>query len=659
MFTDLKNKVSTQFIKLQQHNLYEVAIDKNKLFEIYLKALPEEEKQPHNCNCCRSFLNNYGNVVSIIDNKLVTLWDFEIAGIYSGVPKALNDYIQGRHISDVFLTKETSLGTDHNFQDKEGTVIRWDHFHHNFPLHKTYRTWKPIATEKGDLRTTKQMLSRALGTLNLDAFETVLDLIAQGSLYKGTEFKPSIVKFHKLYKEYLQCTDTDLFCWENIYNSSARIRNTAIGTLLVNLSEGMDINIAVGKYEALVAPTNYKRPKAIVTKAQVKQAEEAITELGLLDSLPRRHATVDDIPVTDMLYTDRNVKKSVGLFDQMKQEVQVNPKEFDKCEEIGIEVFISNVLPNATSVEIFLEGKHSGNFMNLIAPKIPDTESLFPWDNGLSWSYNGNIADSMKERVKAAGGKVDGVLRFSLQWNEQGDDNIDLDAHCKEPKGNHIFYQNKKNSSTKGVLDIDIREPNGNIAVENITWPSEHLMQEGVYQFKVHCFSSSGSKAGFSAELEYDDTLYSYNYQPSLRGKEFVEVVKLEYSKDNGITILQSLDTSSIHTKNIYELSTNQFHKVSNIMLSPNHWGGNSSGNKHYMFILPTAKCEEQPRGFYNEFLKPALAKHKRVFEILGNKTKVEPSEHQLAGLGFSDTQVNSMIVRVEGNFTRTLKINF
>lgn len=80
-------------------------------------------------------------------------------------------------------------------------------------------------------------------------------------------------------------------------------------------------------------------------------------------------------------------------------------------------------------------------------------------------------------------------------------------------------------------------------------------------------------------------------------------------------------------------------------MLSPNYWGENAVGNKHTFFVLDGAKSDEETRGFYNEFLHPRLEEHRKVFEVIGDKTKCRPTEGQLAGLGFSSTKKDSFLV--------------
>ena len=97
-------------------------------------------------------------------------------------------------------------------------------------------------------------------------------------------------------------------------------------------------------------------------------------------------------------------------------------------------------------------------------------------------------------------------------------------------------------------------------------------------------------------------------------------------------------------------------------MFSPNFWDGqhlNGAGNKHYFFILNGCKNEECPNGFFNEFLKEDLLIHKRVFEALGAKMKVEQSDNQLSGIGFSSTKRNSITCKLKGNFTRMINLTF
>lgn len=119
--------------------------------------------------------------------------------------------------------------------------------------------------------------------------------------------------------------------------SIGRIRNHSIGTLLVNVSNDMDLDTAVKKYEQIVAPANYKRPKAIFTKKMLEDAKKTITELGYMESLQRRFANLNDITVNNVLFSNKSATgRMLGaddIFGQMEKEVVTSPKKFSKVED--------------------------------------------------------------------------------------------------------------------------------------------------------------------------------------------------------------------------------------------------------------------------------------------------------------------------------------
>jgi len=659
-----------EFLIENQDVLFLANIDKDSLWDLYLNSFPKgtneiyRERREYDCSLCKHFIRSYGNIIAVKSNKLVSIWDFNVEYPFNKVCEKISSVIKGKEIKDIFVSKLNKLGTNKNRELGENNIVRtWEHFYLELPQRLVNKSHDTIESIQGNYRDVKNVFSRSMQELTLESGETVLELIEQGSLYRGEEFKETIKKFIKYKKEYINLIDKekDNWCWFNCYNSVGKIRNTAIGTLLIDLSNNVDLNSAVLKWEKVIAPTNYKRPKAIFTKKMIEDAEKKINELGFTESLGRKYAVLEDIAVNNVLFVNRDAKPKLqgSVFDELKQDVAENIKKFDRVEEVSIESFVKDILPNINDIEILLENKHKNNFLSLIAPKNKSAPSMLKWGNNFSWSYVGNITDSMKQNVKNAGGNIDGVLRFSIQWNDGDNNQNDFDAHCREPNGNHIHYPNKGHiHPSSSMLDVDIITPGNKVAVENITWTDINKMQEGKYILFVNNYSHRGGRTGFTAEIEYDGQIYSYEYNKELRQNENVIVAEIEFNKKTGIKFIQSLD-SSLSSKEIWGINTNKFHKVSVFMFSPNYWNSQEIGNKHYFFFINNCLNDSQPRGFYNEFLKEDLMKHKRVFEALGSKMKIEESNNQLSGLGFSSTKKDSIIVKVSGNFTRIIKIKF
>ena len=656
--------------KMAKDNLFTTDIDKQILWETYLSSFPKgtnpiyKENTYHDCNCCKQFIRDCGAMIAIKEGKIITIWDFEIEGAYQTVANALSKVVKNHEIKNIFKHYGKHLGTNENYKEIETGVQIFEHFSFILPK-KHYTTKNNIGTILSNTKTNYNVLARSLKEITLDSAITVLELIVQNSIYRGEEHKKTVKTFINLkikYDEIKTTKQKKIFCWENsaILKEAGRIKNTVIGTLLIDISNKMDLTKAVKSFEHKVAPTNYKRPTALITKGMIEQAEKKIQELGFLDALERRYAVMEDLTINNILFANKTVKSNLknNIFDDLKDEVKENIKKFNKVEKVNIKDFIKNIIPKAEKIELFFDNKHENNLMSLIAPKNANAPGIFKWGNNFSWVYNKSVADSMKQRVAKLGGDVTGVLRFSIQWNDGDNNQNDFDAHCIEPNGNLIYYRNKRNPSTSGKLDVDIITPGRKVAVENITWSNIDIMKEGIYTFLVHNFNHCGGMTGFTAEIEYDNKIYSYVYDKNLQQGEKVQVAKIKFSKTKGIEFVDSLK-STIKTKTLWGVNTQKFQNVSMVLNSPNHWDGEKTGNKHYFFILEKCRNEEKARGFFNEFLTEKLTEHRKVFEILGSKMLTKQSERQLSGLGFSSTQKNSIFCKVTGSFTRIIKIIF
>ena len=288
-----------------------------------------------------------------------------------------------------------------------------------------------------------------------------------------------------------------------------------------------------------------------------------------------------------------------------------------------------------------------------------DSKPIFKWPNNYSWTYNGNLAGKsmIREEVKKAGGVVDAPFRFSIMWNEDGRDRVDLDAHCKEPGGYEIDFTNRgRISPCGGTLDVDMIRPQKN-GVENIYFKS---FKDGKYRFFIQNFDG-GDHKNCKAEIYINGETFTYFVDHKIGHKQNVDIATVTIKNGELFDIEHSRYQvgENATTEEIYGLETNKFHKVNLVCLSPNHWDG-AVGNKHYFFMIEDCKNPAREiRGFHNENLIPDLLKHRKVMEVLANTKMVKIENNQLSGLGFNATVRDEVVVRLKGSHSRVVKVQF
>lgn len=639
-FIEFSKAVHAQYEVLAKNELF--VVEPIDIFESYLAAFPEgtnpvfRTNTEHDCSCCKNFIRNLGRVVAIIDGEVATVWDnwASLPHPYDVVGSAMAALVRQLPIVSVYRTKERQYGAEMTRELVDGVTRQWNHFHGKV-ANKHFSQTPDKA--RGDINTVAQVFKRGLSELKVSAFDDVLDLIDAKALYRGEEWKKPISEFRQLIRNYEASANRDLFVWSNINDKNARFRNTAIGTLLVDLSDGVELDKAVRSFEAKVAPENYKRPTALITPKMIESAVETLKELGLESAVQRRFAKLSDVSINNVLFVDNSVQSDMkdGLAGLLMEAVKPAKVDTKKAQPIKIEEFFTTVLPNTKRIELVLKNNQLSNFVSLTAPAAEDTGRLMKWDNDFAWSYDGEVTDSIKERVKTAGGNVTNAkLRVSLAWFNYDD----LDLHALTPNGGHIYFGNKLD-----VLDVDMNVgSNGRRdAVENLSWKS---LQDGVYTIVVKNYTKRENiDLGFTIEVENGGAIQQFSYNKAVTGG--VEAMKLTIKDGAIIKIDAPLMTGGSAPLQKWGVTTETLVPVDTIMLSPNHWDEQAVGNKHWFFMLKGCRNPDPVRGIYNEFLRSSLEPHRKVFEVLGSKTKCEPTPDQLSGVGFSSTRNDKVVV--------------
>lgn len=658
-FKDLNLLVQAKFDEISKDSkLFLVNVRKGVLWDHYLNNIPAEIRQEYNCNCCRSFINKYGGLVSVDPSRyeIRSIWDVEVPAPFDKPFKVMLEEVMTSSIRDPLVSPVSELGVERSI----GTT--WHHFYLKLSPSQVWNKPRNITlgTELAKKNSTYISMKIMFQEWNSNVIENALTLIENGKLERPDQIKPILLELQGCFLEYesLNPAVKDNYV-RNLAETRPHlaIRSHLLGEML-SLLASSTTERAKSFYNRQAAPDRYQRTTSAPSARQVDKAKQAFEERGLMPSLERKLATIRDIPLSACLFVDRTANTEVDTIDpfgSIQKEVKKETKR-PKGKPIGIEAFLSDVLPKANSVEVWVESDHYSNLSTFVAPVNPDSPNILAWDNNISYAFVGDAAGavSIRQKVRDAGGSINGKLRISLSWGEGN--SSDYDLKVIDPIDTICFSRKR---GKYGYLDVDanavsiMKRP-----VENIIY--EKIVPQGNYTVEVNLYSKRREiPAGYTIEIAYEGTSYfiTKNTSPGRPDK----VASFFITKDKkleqlnllrGDLVLSTIEPGIDKENNLWGVPTGSFQKISHLILSPNYWQEPGFGNKQYFFILPNCQVQDSVRGFFKEFIKPDLRQEfGKVFEGLGSSTMIHPKkgDEQVTGLGLSANCKKTLIAKVDG----------
>lgn len=397
-FEKFRKSMTTRFHDAVNGGVEPVFHTDVNLWSRYLGLFPLAVRQHYNCNCCRKFVETYGNLVTIDDvgNTKPVIWEPNgmFQKLYTAVAKA--------RVTGVFVPETSVLGTPSNLCHTAPDGI-WSHLavksvpdsmiHSN----KIFSASQKAAEKLEDLKN----INRALGEFRTETLEKAVALLKSDALYQSEKVLGPAQWLLDLKVNTIHGINSTNKVWKAVATAPAGFchpRSSMVGTLLEDLESGMDFNTVKKRFAEKMHPLSYQRPQAAPSAGTIAQAEKIFEKLEAAGSLGRRFARLDEIEVLWKPEAPRPQKSSVGLFESLTPK-GVLPKAPTNIGRFTMtwDKFQRTVMPTAAKITMLVP--NLSDYCGLVTAVNPDAPPILQWDtaeqrNPVSWYlyHNGSTA---------------------------------------------------------------------------------------------------------------------------------------------------------------------------------------------------------------------------------------------------------------------------
>lgn len=365
----------------------------------YLRTFPEGQRQFHNCNACRRFVEDGltlavlrdGNIVSIAglisDRLRANGWgdDWELAAIAAVAARVAVSVA----LAPLYVTpEEVTIGRP--------VTGHWSHMYAILPERCVRLDPNAVVSE---IENGVTSLDNVLTKQSLHSLNVAVEILKSGMLLRAEKALPqaefilelkrklnkrsSVARRHILIQA--ACEAPAGFCHPNA---------SMVGTLLEGINARLPVEELARRWNEKMDPMKYQRPTAPLSEGQIREADRKAVEAGISKrTLERRFARIDEVEtVWARLY--RSPIDSYGPFRALGARDPESVIELHGVTPMTWTRFARELLPRAHRIQVvFALGQRYplGAYLTAVNYAEP---SLFQWDNHLSiYMYkNGSIA---------------------------------------------------------------------------------------------------------------------------------------------------------------------------------------------------------------------------------------------------------------------------
>lgn len=422
-YSEFLGRVNARFRANAEGPLFTTA-NGDKLFELYLMALPQDQRQYHNCHACREFISRFGGLVTIDRGGIArsAIWNLEdTPEMYVGSVRNMLDVIEKSKVTGVWVTSDSVCG-----RPVTGT---WTHLHLHVPVHRVHKSRTLSADQvMAEKREDFKNVVTALGDFKLSILEQAVAILKSDTLDRSEKvLGPAewLLELQRMQHK-MRGQHRANVIWQAVATAPAGFchpRSSMISTLLEDLAAGVSVPRVTANWAAKMHPLRYQRPQAAPAEGAIDAAEKLVEKMGIAGALRRRPATLADLQTIWTPPAIAPVAKE-GVFGHLRDSA-VQPKELRLAPQKMTWVkFAAEVLPTAQRVSVHLNDHH-GPFVFFTTATDPAAPPILQWDlegarNPVAWYFYHGGRHPWDVGLRGSRyGEVTAIVTSPAKWNGQ------------------------------------------------------------------------------------------------------------------------------------------------------------------------------------------------------------------------------------------------